>query len=69
LCASAAADRRGCWGRSGVEVGVRPRRSRGASTSGGSARGRAPAARPCLTASTPAPISPPAVGTPRCGVL
>jgi len=24
---------------------------------------------PCLTASTPAPMSPPAIGTPRCGVL
>src|SRR5260370_19189648 len=36
---------------------------------GGSPGARAPAARPCLTASTPAPISPPAVGTPQCAVL
>src|SRR5260221_5854901 len=36
---------------------------------GGSAGARAPAARPCLTAPTPAPISPPPLGTPQCGVL
>jgi len=105
LCASAAADRRGCWGRFGVEVCLRAqaatwirsvrftrrqvqpqalrrgvgggRRDRAPLPAAlasridlrGSVGGRAPAARPCLTASAPAPMSPPAVGTPRCGVL
>src|SRR5262245_47093144 len=35
----------------------------------GSAGGHAPAARPCLTAYAPAPMSPAAVGTPQYGVL